>query len=97
MKLKNTHEHPLALFYTAAGEAPVSTVLDPSESTDIELNPGDSLTMRVATEFSDPGGPKHEAAKAQEALAPGKGKLAAEVAAEAEKAADQPETDRKEA
>ena len=55
MKIENTSELPLAVFYIPAGDGErSSTILEPGTSTEIPLQPGDSVKTRVATEITDP-------------------------------------------
>lgn len=54
MKIKNPFDFPLAVFYLPAEGERSSTVLDPGATTDIDLKPGDTFKMRVATEITDP-------------------------------------------
>lgn len=62
MKIKNTFDFPLAIFYLPAEGDRSATVLDPGATTDIDLKPGDTFKMRVATEITDPGEPPADAA-----------------------------------
>lgn len=57
MKIKNTFDVPLAVFYLPAEGERSATVLDPGATTDIDLKPGDTFKMRVATEITDPSEP----------------------------------------
>lgn len=55
MKIENTTKLPLAVFYIPAGDGERSaTVLEPGQSTKIDLKPGDSVKTRIATEITDP-------------------------------------------
>lgn len=56
LKLHNTSKLPLAVFFIPAAEdgKKASLVLEPGASTDVELQPGDSMKARIATEITDP-------------------------------------------
>ena len=68
MQIKNTFDVPVACFYLPAQGERSATILKPGASTEIELKPGDTFKMRVATEITDPVEPpaKSEEAPAEE-------------------------------
>lgn len=54
MKIENTASVPLAVFHIGAGGERTSQLLAPGQSLSLELEPGDSVKTRIATEITDP-------------------------------------------
>lgn len=53
MKIENTAGVPLVVFHIRAGGDRTAQPLEPGASLVVELEPGDSVKVRIATEITD--------------------------------------------
>ena len=53
MNIQNTSSVPLAVFHIRTDGERTSQILEPGQALGIELEPGDSVKTRIATEITD--------------------------------------------
>lgn len=54
MDINNTTDVPLAVFHIRAAGDRDAQILEPGASLAIQMEPGDSVKVRIATEITDP-------------------------------------------